>query len=90
MAKKEIGIEVEIRKAIKAKKIAFGKNQTEKALKRGKAKTVVLSKACFYKDMVESYAKLGQTQVIHFDGGPYKLGTVCDRKHAVNSITILK
>ena len=90
MAKKEIGIDIEIRKAMKAKKIVFGKKQTEKALKHGKAKTVVLSKACFYKDMVSNYAKLSGAEVVNYDGGPFKLATTCERKHAVNSITILK
>ena len=90
MAKKDIGIEVEIRKAIKAKKIAYGKKQAEKALKQGRAKTVILSKTCFYKNTVENYAALSKAEVVNFDGGPYKLGTLCERKHAVNSITILK
>ena len=90
MAKKEIGIEIEIRKAIKSKKIVYGKRQAEEALKLGKAKTVVLSKTCYYKGAVEGYAKLSGAEIINFDGGPYKLGTTCEKKFAVNSATILK
>ncbi|HIK00757.1 TPA: ribosomal L7Ae/L30e/S12e/Gadd45 family protein [archaeon] len=90
MTTKSLTIEVEIRKAIKAKKILFGKKQTEKALKVGKAKLVILSRDCFYRDSVENYAKLANAEIVNFDGGPYKLGAVCERQHAINALVLLK
>lgn len=89
-AEKKINTEVEIKKSIREKKIIIGKKQVENAVKLGKAKLVVLSRTCFYKDLIANYAKIAGINLINFEGGPYKLGTVCERKHAVNALAILK
>lgn len=90
MAEKKLNLEVEIRKAIKAKKILFGKKQTEHALKLGNTELVVLANDCFYRKTIEDCAKLSNARVINFDGSSYKLGNACDRAHAINALAILK
>ena len=90
MTEKKLNIELEIRKAVKAKKILFGKKQTEQALKLGKVVLVVLSDNCFYRKTVEEYAKLSKALVVNFEGSASKLGNVCERTHSINSLVILK
>ncbi len=85
-----MNIELEIRKAVKAKKIVFGKKQTDDSLKTGKVKLVVLPENSFYKDMIENYAKLSDTQIVNFKGDSFKLGTACERQHAISVLAILK
>lgn len=90
MADKKLNLEVEIRKAIKAKKIVFGKKQTEEAVKQGKSKVVVISENCFYKNSLATYAKSAGAEIINFEGNSFKLGATCERQHSVSALSILK
>ncbi len=90
MTTKTLNIEVELKKAIKAEKALFGERQARKAIIDGKAKVVVLPQECAYKGDIESMASLANIEVQTFEGNSYKLGSVCERQHAINAVTILK
>ena len=83
-------IEVEIRKAAKAKKILIGSKQTEKAIHGNKAKSVVLPQGGFCNDLLTKYARLSGVNIVSYNGDIHKLGILCGRQHAINALVILK
>ena len=90
MADKKLNIEVEVKKAIKAKKIHFGEKQTRASIVAGEAKLVILPQNCFYRDEMQNLASLSNIEIFNFEGDSYKLGNVCERQFAINSLVIIK
>ncbi|MEM4472357.1 MAG: 50S ribosomal protein L30e [Archaeoglobaceae archaeon] len=81
-------VEAILRKALKSGKCYFGSKRTIKALKKGEAKIVVVSKNCPEKFLNE--IKKFDVQVHVFDGTNMQLGEFCGKPFSVASVAILE
>lgn len=76
----------DLKKAVKEKKIVFGKNNVLKKLRLGEVKTVFLASNCprDLKDMVNKYAKLTQTKIIELDVPNEEIGVICKKPFSIS------
>ncbi|MFA6641921.1 MAG: 50S ribosomal protein L30e [Methanomethylophilus sp.] len=80
---------VDISKALKAAiatgKVEFGVDQTEKAVKSGKAQMVVLADNC-RSDFLKSNKKV---KVRVYDGNNMDLGATCGKPYSVSALAVI-
>uniref|UniRef100_A0A7J2TL79 50S ribosomal protein L30e n=1 Tax=Archaeoglobus fulgidus TaxID=2234 RepID=A0A7J2TL79_ARCFL len=77
-----------IRKALKTGKCYFGTRRTIKALKRGEAKAVVVSKNCPEEFLNE--IKKFNVPIYVFEGTNMQLGEFCGKPFSIASMAIIE
>lgn len=80
--------EIDISKALKAAiatgKVEFGVDQTEKAVKSGKAQMIIISKNCPSDSLKKTSVK---THV--YDGNNMELGALCGKPFSVSALAVI-
>ncbi len=77
-----------VRRALKSGKYYFGSRKTIKALKKGEAKAVVVSKNCPEEFLQE--IKKFNVPIYVFDGTNMQLGEFCGKPFSIASMAILE
>jgi large subunit ribosomal protein L30e len=77
-----------VRRALKSGKYYFGSRRTIKALKKGEAKAVVVSKNCPEEFLQEM--KKFNVPIYVFDGTNMQLGEFCGKPFSIASMAILE
>ncbi len=77
-----------VRRVLKSGKYYFGSRKTIKALKKGEAKAVVVSKNCPEKFLQE--IKKFNVPIYVFDGTNMQLGEFCGKPFSIASMAILE
>jgi large subunit ribosomal protein L30e len=81
----EIDISKALKAAISTGKVEFGVDQTEKAVKAGKAQMIVVSSNCPCADLV----KAKDVKVHVYSGNNMELGALCGKPFSVSALVIL-
>ncbi|XP_007249400.1 60S ribosomal protein L30 [Astyanax mexicanus] len=76
---------------MKSGKYVLGYRQSQKMIRQGKAKLVILANNCpaLRKSEVEYYAMLAKTGVHHYSGNNIELGTACGKYYRVCTLAII-
>ena len=79
-----------IRIAVKTGSVSFGFESTLEAIKRGRAKLVILAGNCPESIMsrIEYYSKLSQIPVFRFGSSSWDLGSTCGKPFMVSAMVI--
>jgi len=73
-----------LKSAINTGKVEFGVDQTEKAVKSGKAQIVILARNCPSESLKDAKVK------IHiFDGNNMELGALCGKPFSVSALAVI-
>ncbi len=81
----EIDISKALKAAISTGKVEFGVDQTEKAVKAGKAQMIVVSSNCPARDLVAAK----DVKVHVYSGNNMELGALCGKPFSVSALVIL-
>ena len=75
-----------LKKAIKEKKLTIGTEKTIKALKKGEAKEVFISKNCpeLIRKEIKNYAKIANIPIVEMKENNKEIGTICKKPFAIN------
>jgi len=75
-----------LKKAIKEKKLTIGTEKTIKALKRGEAKEVFISRNCpvLLRKKVKNYAEISNIAVSELKESNEEIGTICKKPFSIN------
>ena len=80
---------VDISRALKAAittgRVEFGIDQTEKAIKAGKAQMIILSRNCPSKMLTEN----SDVKVHVFEGNNMELGALCGKPFSVSALAVI-
>ncbi|WVF71417.1 hypothetical protein IAT40_006221 [Kwoniella sp. CBS 6097] len=89
-AKNSESINSRLQLVVKSGKFTLGYKQALKQLRSGKAKLILISKNCpsLRKSEIEYYAMLSKTNVHHYDGSNYDLGTAAGKLYRVGVMSI--
>ncbi|KAA8585806.1 hypothetical protein FQN60_007375 [Etheostoma spectabile] len=76
---------------MKSGKYVLGYKQSQKMIRQGKAKLVILANNCpaLRKSEIEYYAMLAKTGVHHYSGNNIELGTACGKYFRVCTLAII-
>uniref|UniRef100_A0AAY4EGT2 Large ribosomal subunit protein eL30 n=1 Tax=Denticeps clupeoides TaxID=299321 RepID=A0AAY4EGT2_9TELE len=76
---------------MKSGKYVLGYKQSQKMIRQGKAKLVILANNCpaLRKSEIEYYAMLAKTGVHHYSGNNIELGTACGKYYRVCTLAII-
>lgn len=79
-----------IRIAVKTGVVTFGFENTLKAVKKGKARLVILSKNSpeDLRSQIQYYSKLSQVPVFEFKSSSWDLGSTCGKPFMVSAMAI--
>ncbi len=80
----------EIRRAVDTGKVVFGTKQSEKSLKNGSAKLIIIAKNApqLSREKLVSFAQIGSTPHFVFEGTGIELGSVCGKPFTVSAMCI--
>ena len=81
----KIDISRALKAAITTGKVEFGVDQTEKAIKAGKAQMVILSRNCPSKVLTENIG----VKVHVFEGNNMELGALCGKPFSVSALAVI-
>ena len=81
----EIDISKALKAAISTGKVEFGVDQTEKAVKAGKAQMIVVSSNC----PAEALVKAKDVKVHVYSGNNMELGALCGKPFSVSALAII-
>ena len=86
-----VNLEKALRMAIKTGKVIFGSKRSLDAIRRGRARLVILAKESpeEIKQEVEYYCKLSKIPLYVFDGSSIDLGTLCGKPFMVSTLAII-
>ncbi len=75
-----------LKKAIKEKKLTIGTEKTIKALKKGEAKEVFISKNCpeLLRKQVKNYAEISNIPVTELKESNEEIGAICKKPFSIN------
>ena len=75
-----------LKKAIKGKKLTIGTEKTIKALKKGEAKEVFISRNCpeLLRKQVKNYAEISKIAVSELKESNEEIGTICKKPFSIN------
>eukprot|EP01060_Flectonema_neradi_P010174 TRINITY_DN172_c1_g1_i1.p1 TRINITY_DN172_c1_g1~~TRINITY_DN172_c1_g1_i1.p1 ORF type:complete len:108 (+),score=24.96 TRINITY_DN172_c1_g1_i1:63-386(+) len=75
---------------IKSGKYSLGQKSALNSLRMNKAKLVIISNNCpaVTKSMLEYYAMLSKSSVLHYNGNNIDLGTACGKTYRAHVMTI--
>ncbi|XP_057210860.1 60S ribosomal protein L30 [Triplophysa rosa] len=91
-AKKSLeSINSRLQLVMKSGKYVLGYKQSQKMIRQGKAKLVILANNCpaLRKSEIEYYAMLAKTGVHHYSGNNIELGTACGKYYRVCTLAII-
>ncbi len=77
-----------LKTAVTTGKVFFGINQTEKALKAGKAKLVIVSSNCS-EEHVRQIKFYSRVPMYTFNGTNMELGSACGKPFSVSTLSII-
>jgi large subunit ribosomal protein L30e len=77
-----------LKTAVKTGKVFFGFDQTEKALKAGKARLIIVSTNCSV-DNVRKLKKYAKVPLYTFKGTNTELGSACGKPFSVSTLSII-
>ncbi|MCK9322737.1 MAG: 50S ribosomal protein L30e [Candidatus Methanomethylophilaceae archaeon] len=85
MSEEKVDISRALKAAITTGRVEFGVEQTEKAIKTGKAKMIILSRNC------PSQVLAGSIDVkVHvFEGNNMELGALCGKPFSVSALAVI-
>ena len=80
----------EIRRAVDTGKVLFGTKGTEKSLKNGTAKLLVIAGNCpkLAREKLISYAEISRTPFYGLGGTGLELGSVCGKPFTVSAMVV--
>ncbi len=80
----------EIRRAVDTGKVGFGARESEKSLKNGSAKLIIIAKNAprLSMEKLVSFAENGKTPHFVFEGNGIELGSVCGKPFAISAMVI--
>lgn len=82
---------IDISKALKAAittgKVEFGVDQTEKAVKAGKAQMIILANNCPSKVLTDG--DVGNVKIHVFEGNNMELGALCGKPFSVSALAVI-
>src|SRR3989344_1707090 len=89
-AKQGVDAAKEIRRAVDTGKVLFGTKGSEKSLKNGTAKLLVIASNCpkLTVDKLVSFAELGKIPLFRFQGTGLELGSACGKPFTVSAMAI--
>eukprot|EP01061_Rhynchopus_euleeides_P018777 TRINITY_DN30_c0_g1_i6.p2 TRINITY_DN30_c0_g1~~TRINITY_DN30_c0_g1_i6.p2 ORF type:complete len:108 (+),score=51.68 TRINITY_DN30_c0_g1_i6:81-404(+) len=75
---------------VRSGKYSLGQRTAMNSMRGGKAKLVIISNNCpaITKSMVEYYAMLSKSSVLHYNGNNIDLGTACGKTFRAHVMTI--
>ena len=80
----------EIRRAVDTGKVVFGTRGSEKSLKNGSAKLIIIAKNApqLAREKLVSFAEIGKTPFFEFTGTGLELGSVCGKPFTISAMAI--
>jgi len=84
MSEEKVDISRALKAAITTGKVEFGVDQTEKAVKAGKAQMIILARNCPSANLKETAVK---THV--FEGNNMELGALCGKPFSVSALAVI-
>ncbi len=84
MSEEKVDISRALKAAITTGKVEFGVDQTEKAVKAGKAQMIILARNCPSMTLKETAVK---THV--FEGNNMELGALCGKPFSVSALAVI-
>lgn len=81
----EVDISRALKAAISTGKVEFGIDQTQKAVKSGKAQMIVISSNCPSEELVNNK----DVKVHVYDGNNMELGAMCGKPFSVSALAII-
>ncbi|HIH09924.1 MAG TPA: 50S ribosomal protein L30e [Candidatus Diapherotrites archaeon] len=80
----------EIRRAVDTGKVIFGTKESERSLKNGSAKLIIvaLNAPKLNTEKLSLFASIAKTPVHNFSGTGLELGSVCGKPFTVSAMTI--
>lgn len=81
----------EIRRAVDTGKVIFGTKNSEKSLKNGSGKLIIIAKNTpkLVKEKLVSMAEMGETPHYVFEGPGLELGSVCGKPFTISTMVVL-
>ena len=88
MAKADVSRE--IRRAVDTGKVIFGAKQSEKSLKNGSGKLLVIAGNIpnLAKEKLVLFADVSKVRVLNFEGTGLELGSVCGKPFTITSMVV--
>ncbi|MFH1390726.1 MAG: 50S ribosomal protein L30e [Candidatus Diapherotrites archaeon] len=80
----------EIRRAVDTGKVIFGTKNSEKSLKNGSGRLIIIANNApkLVKEKLVSFAEIGNTPHYIFDGSGLELGGVCGKPFTISTMVI--
>ena len=80
----------EIGRAVDTGKVIFGAKESEKSLKNGSAKLIIIAQNApkLLKEKLSSFAETGKTPDFVFEGTGLELGSVCGKPFTISAMVI--
>ena len=85
MSEARIDISKPLKAAIATGEVAFGLDQTEKAIKAGKAQMIIVAKNCPNKALATDAG----IKTFVYDGNNMELGSLCGKPFSVSALAII-
>ena len=81
----------EIRRAVDTGKVIFGTKNSEKSLKNGTGKLIIIAENTpkLVKEKLVTFAEIGQTPHFIFEGPGLELGSICGKPFTISTMVIL-
>ncbi len=81
-----------IRMAVDTGKVELGADKTEKNIKNGKGKIILISENCPQnrKNNIEYYSRLSDIPVYYFKGSNMELGEACGKPFSVSAMVVFE
>ncbi len=86
----KIDVSKEIRRAVDTGKVIFGTKMSEKSLKNGSGKLIIIAKNTpeLVKEKILSFAEIGNTVSYIFEESGIELGSVCGKPFPISVMII--
>ncbi|HZX20615.1 MAG TPA: 50S ribosomal protein L30e [archaeon] len=86
-----VDVAKEIRRVVDTGKVVFGTKNSEKSLKNGTGKLIIIANNApkLSKEKLVSLAETGETPYSIFEGSGIELGSVCGKPFTISSMVVL-
>lgn len=80
----------EIRRAVDTGKVIFGTKNSEKSLKNGSGKLIIIANNTpkLVKEKLVSFAEIGKTPHLEYEGTGLELGSVCGKPFTISAMVV--
>ncbi|MCR4335616.1 MAG: 50S ribosomal protein L30e [archaeon] len=87
----KVDVSKEIRRAVDTGKVIFGTKNSEKSLKNGSGRLIIIANnvPTLAKEKLVSFAEIGKTPYHVFEGNGLELGSVCGKPFTISTMVIL-